>query len=72
VQKACKSSELFDNNGDKQEMAVNSGLAHGTGAKCLGVLKSERNTVECPQGSAFRNDPEGCCDDHNLFYYIDI
>jgi hypothetical protein len=37
VQKACKSSELFDNNGDKQEIAMNPGLAHGTGAKCLGV-----------------------------------
>jgi hypothetical protein len=46
VQKACKSSELFNNNGDKQEIVMNSGLAHGTEAKCLGVLKSERNTVE--------------------------
>src|ERR1700730_4115171 len=29
-----------------QEIVMNSGLAHGTEAKCLGVLKSERNTVE--------------------------
>jgi len=29
-----------------QEIVMNSGLAHGKEAKCLGVLKSERNTVE--------------------------
>jgi hypothetical protein len=31
--KRARVQNFFDNNGDKQEIAMNPGLAHGTGAK---------------------------------------